>query len=687
MILTKLYSKKRYITALLLLFIAAIAIAGPYSGKLADVQTNDNLQFLPESAEATKVAKIQAASQASGEIPALILITETNQQTLNPKNIPTITKNINEQTNKIKHVSTVTGPIPSEDQKALLYVASINTDDTEQTVETLQKLQNLPPPATGTQVDIAGPAAFLADLTEAFEGIDGLLLLVALAVVALILIIVYKSPFLPIIVLFTSISALAVASLAVYEMAASDWITLNGQAQGILFILVVGATTDYSLLLIARMRENLAEGQQKTVAALTSLKQVAEPIIASAATVAAAVLVLGLSDLKANAALGPVAAVGIVSSALLVLGMLPAILALGGRKLYWPKKPVQQNGGYWARVGQKVAANPRKAWLIPTLILTALIPLGLIMPATGVPTSAFFTTETSSHVANDRLAQHYPAELGSETIIIQPAGENNNATETKIENTTGVAQVKQGQPITTNGQTWTVWTVTLTDNADSDKAEQTIKTLRNNLPEDALVGGSTAVTVDSNTISFKDATLIMPLILLVILLILIGLLRSIIGPLVLIGSVVISFGATYALGVLLFKALGHPGIDPSVPLFSFVFLAALGVDYNIFLTTRAKEETRKTQSAQRGIITALAATGAVITSAGLVLAATFAALAVLPLLFLFQIAFLVSFGVLLDTFVVRTLIVPGAFYELNWRAWWPGKLAAISKNKQQNTNN
>lgn len=676
---------------LLLVWLGVGGAFGSYAGKLAEVQVNDQLLFLPESAESTVVAKLQQEFADDESVPAVVVFEADSGQLTEAQ-----LGQIQQVTQQLAGIEGVTADgsaaIPSEDGEAAVAFLPVDGSDGELTAEIVEQIRAEAEanPIPGVATYVGGPAGFLADLTEAFGGIDGLLLLVALGVVLLILLVVYRSPVLPFFVLLSSIMALGVASAAVYALAANDIITLNGQSQGILFILVIGAATDYALLLVSRYREELRRFESKYEAMRAAWKGVVEPILASGGTVVLGVLMLVLSDLKVNQSLGPVGAIGIIFAMLASLTFLPAILVLMGRGVFWPFRPHfgtegNESSGVWAGVARFVGRRYRPVWISVAVVLAG---LALFLPsfkADGVPSSDFFTTEVESASTQDALERHFAAGSGSETIVITPADTLDEATAV-IQETPGVAQVVpltagaaegppgSGEPVVVNGEV--LLNVTLSDASDSIAAEETVALLRTELDQvssEALVGGPTAAQYDTVETAKQDVRKIIPIVLVVILFVLMLLLRAVTGPIVLVGTVVLSFAATLGLGAIVFDALGMPGADPSVPLFSFVFLVALGIDYNIFLMTRAREETAQ-HGTRAGILRALAVTGGVITSAGLVLAATFGALAVLPLLFLFQIAFLVAVGVLIDTFIVRSLLVPGLTIEIGPKSWWPSKL-------------
>jgi len=669
------------------------SIAGPFAGRLAEVQENDSATFLPAEAESTRVLQLQEDFNPSASIPAVVVYEFS--EPFDQAALGAVAADI-ERIKEVPGVQPdVAGPIPSEDGRAISVIASIVVqDDAEPGAEIAEIRAVLADSAArdlGAAVYVTGPAGFLADFTEAFGEIDGLLLLVALGVVLVILLIVYRSPILPFVVLTTSLFALSAASMVIYLLADNGIITLNGQAQGILFILTIGAATDYSLLVVSRFREELRRTEYQVDAMGRTLRGTWEAVVASAGTVALGVMTLLLSELNANRGLGPVAAVGVVFAMIATLTFLPAVLVMLGRRAYWPAKPKldmadpqAQVRGFWARVAGFV---DRRTRLVLAASLVLLLGLSAFLPAfkaEGVPTSEFFLTEVESTQGQDALARHFPAGSGSVTVIIGPAEELDAMVEVVSTNpgVSAVLPVTAGppgpgaEPLVVDGMVQLQ--ATLTDLADSAEAERTVEQLRTELDAvstEALVGGTTATALDTNVATQSDLRVIIPAVLLVTFLVLMVLLRAIVAPLLLIATVVLSFAATLGLAAIVFYGIMDlPGADASVPLYAFVFLAALGVDYNIFLMTRAREETIKFGN-RAGILRALAVTGGVITSAGVVLAATFSALGILPLLFLFQIAFIVATGVLLDTIIVRSLVVPSAVILIGPRTWWPSRLA------------
>lgn len=671
-------------------WLVAAGLTGPLAGKLSSVQTNDEASFLPASAEATRVAELEKKFSDQETIPALVVYVGSWHQA------GELARQAAADARAIARFPGVTGrvagPIPSRDGKAVELVVPIDSgfDRTKEIVDRIRAraASGLP---DGARSVVTGPAAFTADLSAAFAGIDGLLLLVAVAVVLVILIAVYRSPVLPFVVLASALFALAAASGAVYLLADRDVIVLNGQSQGILFILVVGAATDYALLLTARFREELREHESRFAAMASAWKSSAPAILASGMTVILSLLCLLVSDLNSTRSLGPVGAIGIAFSILAALTFLPAVLALVGRAAFWPRRPEHgtshpEQEGVWAGLAGLVSRHPRRLWLAVGACLVVAAAFLPTLKAGGTSQSELFLNDVPSVQGQKVADRHFPGGAGSPVVIIGPAKQ----AKAMIRTATGSGDVSAAYPVTGRGapagkggepavvdgliQVQAI----LKPPADSEQAVNAVKVLRAEVhaavPE-AKVGGETATTLDTRETARHDRNLVIPVVLAVIALLLALLLRAIVMPLLLLATVVLSFAATLGVAALVFNhILGFPAADPSVPLFGFVFLVALGIDYNIFLMTRVREESTR-HGTREGVLRGLIATGGVITSAGVVLAATFSALAVIPLLFLAQVAFIVAFGVLLDTLVVRSVLVPSLVFDIGRRVWWPSRLS------------
>ncbi|MDO4821146.1 MAG: efflux RND transporter permease subunit [Rothia sp. (in: high G+C Gram-positive bacteria)] len=688
---------------LTLAWLAVAGIGGPYFGKISEVSTNSQTDFLPASAESTQVVEQQGDFLGTDAVPAILVFEADGSLTDSHQ---TYLEGLTDQLAASGTFAGESSPvIYSEDGRAAELILPISTDqETREVVDGIRaEIAQAPDGLTGY---VTGPAGFSADLVEAFGGIDGILLAVALIVVFVILLVVYRSPLLPIIVLMSSMVALSGAIFVIWHMANAGWVMINGQVQGILLILVVGAATDYSLLYVARYREALTQYTSRWEATRAAWRGSLEPILASGGTVIAGLLCLLLSELSSNKALGPVAATGIVLSMLASLTFLPAVLALLGRVAFWPARPryssevKDASAGFWAKIAAFVSGRPRMVWLVTALVLAIFAGFSATFQANGVRQSDLVLGESQARDGQNVLVEHFPGGSGSPANVIIPASEQDDAVAAldALDGVSSIAAVAQDSPAgtvpvgastqsappifagisPTEVEGRVMLQVTLADPADSPEAEETVRQMRESLASAApgsLVGGTTASDLDTIDSAQRDRALIIPVVLVVITLILMVLLRSILAPLILVAATVLSYLTALGVSALVFNhVFNFPGADPTVPLYGFVFLVALGIDYTIFLMTRVREEALH-QGAESGLRTALVATGGVITSAGIVLAATFAALGVIPLIFLAQLAFIVAFGVLLDATVVRALLIPALVEDLGKKIWWPSRLS------------
>jgi len=665
---------------------------GSFAGKLAEVQKNDNASFLPQSAESTVALAEFLKFTGKESLPATVVFERTGG--LTPADRQAIAS-YGRQLSQVENVdaSGIAPPTYSADGTAAQLVVPITAPDGDLILAAVQDIRAVvdnPPP--GLTALVGGQGGILGDFINAFGAIDGILLLVALVVVLLILLVVYRSPVLPFVVLISAVLGLGVASAAIYACAKNGILDLNGQSQGILFILAVGAATDYSLLIVARFREELRDTPSKYDALRQAYRGALEPIVASGLTVILGLLCLLLSDLSSLRGLGPVGAFGIAGAMLSSLTLLPAALVLLGRAAFWPLMPKYGSAhrdakGMWGGVARLVGRRARLIWVSTLIVLAACAAFLPTLNEDPIPQTDLFLTKVDSVKAQKILDAHFTADQASPAIIITPKA--------ALPQTLKVVQAHAG--IAPEGVTYlpagpptgaappapkvvdghVVVFGTLTDAADSSAATETVRSLREDLDRvdrTIKVGGATAIQLDTRDTIDADRLKVIPAILLVIFVVLALLLRSLAAPLLLLLANVLSFGATMGISALLFThVFKFPASDPSTLLIGFVFLVALGIDYSIFLMTRVREESMR-QGTHPGILKGLSVTGGVITSAGVVLAATFAALSVLPILFLAQIAFIVAFGVLLDTLIVRSLLVPSLSYDLGPRVWWPSRL-------------
>jgi RND superfamily putative drug exporter len=698
-----------------------------FQGKLGDVQKNDNSSFLPSSADSTKVNNAAENFSEIQTIPGFIVYQREGGLTNADK--AAITADI-AKFRDIKNVAADQVGVPKLSASGDVAAVSVplvgkhgnktvngpDLVDAEKAVIAAAKA-NAPP---GLVVHSAGAGGILVAFIDSFSGLDGQLLFSAGIVVIVILLFVYRSPILWFFPLFSAVLALGAAALVIYPLAKHGVITLNGQSQGILSVLVIGAGTDYALLLVSRYREELHEYESRLDAMRVAWRAAAQPIVASAVTVILGLLCLTVADLNSTASLGPVCAIGIACTVLVMLTVLPALLVLCGRWIFWPKRPRLDHQtdiathGVWGRISAGVARRHRTAWILTALVLIACA-IGIsTLKTDGLSTIDGFTNTPDAVTGQHLYDKSFPSQQGSgapadilvnadksdaviaavkavpgvsdapNAVCVQPdyakiANEIKNDPSVARE-LAGACPPKHLQVQPHDGKL--LLNATLNYSYDSQQAYDTVKAIRATVSEvpgaDALVGGSSATNLDIQDASRHDRNLIIPIVLLVILIVLGVVLRALLAPVILILTVVLSFTATLGISALFFNHVFHfANADPAYPLFAFVFLVALGIDYNIFLMTRVREETLE-YGTRQGIVRGLAVTGGVITSAGLVLAATFVVLGVLPIVFLAEIGFTVALGVLIDTILVRSILVPALSYDIGKRIWWPSRLARAS---------
>jgi RND superfamily putative drug exporter len=680
-------------------------IFGPLFGKLSSVQENNNSNFLPQGSEAAQASDAIAkfSSDKAFNFPTLVLFegtaSPTALATINSHlaTVPSLT--LDGTSAKLGDYLLKGGQVtafPSQDGKAILVNIPLDGESISEVlpnekpvlpavVEALR--EDIKPLASEVKMNsyVTGPAGILGDLFGAFETLDSSLLLTTLGVVAIILIVVYRSPILWIIPLLSAMFALTTAGGIVYLLAKNNIIDVDGQSQGILSVLVVGAATDYALLLIARYREELHHHESRFDAMKAAYKGVWEPILASGSTVAISLMMLLFSQLTSTKGLGPIGAIGIVAAMITILTFLPAALVLCGRWIFWPRKPHNDGddhvlSGPWSKVANSIERKPRRAWVITGVILVALAFTSTTLKADGLGTVDSFTGNPESVVGQKLLVKHFPGGEGDPTQIVVAQGKA-DAVIAAVSDVKGVSEVSYAvDPMSQNVKVVdgkVIINATLDKAPDSVEAGEYITPIREaakKADSTALVGGTSAVYFDVRTANGHDNKTIIPIILFVITIILGLLLRSILSAVLLLGTVVLSYFATLGACALVFNhVFGFAGGDNSFPLFAFIFLVALGIDYNIFLMTRVREEAGKIGT-RAGVTKGVTVTGAVITSAGIVLAATFAVLGLLPLVPLAELGFAVAFGVLLDTLIVRTILVPALVHEIGPKIWWPSKL-------------
>ncbi len=666
-------------------FVVIGGVAGPFAGKLAEVQQNDNASFLPTSAESTRALELEAGFTDRDVLPTIVVYEREGGLTAADQERIAADRERFTQVEGLR--GEVSPPIPSQDGEAVQVVVPIDATDIEQFPETVAEMREIAGAEGGPDAYVTGIGGLSADLFEVFGAVDSTLIIATATVVVLILLVVYRSPVLWALPLASVAMAFSAAAAVIYALAKNDVLTLNGQSQGILTVLVFGAGTDYALLLIARYREELHEHERPWDAMRVALRGAVPAIVASGATVVLGLLCLLASDLASNRSLGPVSAIGIVASVLAMITLLPALLVLFGRRVFWPRTPRfdhqgEREHGLWGRVSTAVGHRPRRFSLLTGGLLVLLALYATQLEASGLSQEEQFTGEVESVQGQDALERHFAAGSGLPVTVIGPADRAADLTRV-VAGDPDVAEVVPltegppgGPPKVVDGNV--VLNAVLAVPGDGSEAQAVVERLREEVDavdEGTLVGGFTAINLDVQRASQRDNTVIIPLVLLVILLVLGVLLRAVVAPLMLVGTVVLSFLATLGVCAFFFnEVFGFAGADSAFPLFAFVFLVALGIDYNIFLMTRVREETLRLGT-RAGTLKGLAVTGGVITSAGVVLAATFGVLGVLPLVFLAELGFAVAFGVLLDTLIVRSLLVPALTLQIGDRVWWPSRLS------------
>jgi putative drug exporter of the RND superfamily len=664
-------------------WLVVFGVAGPLAGKLNSAQQNDASSWLPHNAESTQVVELAKRFAPADIFPALVVY-ERPDGPITPADQAKAAADARRFATIQDVTGKVIGPVPASDGRALQVVVPIRVAEEgngwEELTPRVEALRSIAQADTGgLGVYVTGPAGYFADFANVFSGFDSTLLSITAVIVVVILLVTYRSPVLWLLPLSCVFVALTAAQAVIYLLARNGGLTVNGQSAFILTVLVFGAGTDYALLLTARYREELRRHADRHQAMAVALGRAAPAIIASGATVILSLLCLLVAELASTRSLGPVMAIGVAVGLLAMLTLLPALLVIFGRWVFWPRRPTLGSAepterGLWARIGQRVAHRPRLVWVVTAVVL-GLLALGTTgLEANGLQSKDAFRTKPEAVTGEQVLARHFAAGAGNPVQVVGNASAAPQLQAT-LAGTAGVTAVTR--PVIRDGAAYLEGT--LTSSPDSQASYDLVDRLRVSVHAiggaQARVGGGSAVNLDILRASRHDRNLVVPLVLVVVAIILGLLLRAVVAPLLLVATVVLSFGAALGVSTLVFDHLfGFAGADPSFPLWTFVFLVALGTDYNIFLMTRVHEEA-KVHRTRRGALIGLAATGGVITSAGVVLAGTFAALGTLPLVFVTEIGFAVAFGVLLDTFVVRSVLVTALNLDVGRRIWWPSRLA------------
>ncbi|TXS40222.1 MMPL family transporter [Streptomyces sp. uw30] len=655
------------------LWIVVLAIASPFASKLADVQRDRAVDYLPASADSTQVARIQ--EQLPGGESTEMVVVYHRDGGLTAGDRATAAGQIERIAGAHKLTGAPRG-IPSQDGTTLMYpIASTEPGTDEKARDRLvNDVRGVARGDDGLSVDVGGSGALATDASEVYNSLDGPLLYTTAAVVALLLILIYRSPFLWLVPLAVAGMADYLSMGVAYGLNQGFGTSVSGQSSGIMTILVFGAGTDYALLLVSRYREELRRIERPYDAMVAALKGCGPAVLASSGTVAAGLLCLLAADLNSSRGMGPLGTVGVLCALLAMLTLLPAILVLLGRRVFWPLVPrygstPKARRSLFTAMGGSAGRRPLTVLAGGAVLLGALA-LGTLNLPGNLKQEDSFTSKPDAVAAMETLARAYP-ERGTQPITVIAREGRAAETLASIRGTDGVDSAQEGR----TGDGWTEISVLATAPPQSAGETATIEALRDKL-DGSYVGGPSAQQLDLKDTNARDRLVVVPIVLLSVLLILVALLRSLVAPLILVAAVVAVWGAALGIGGLVFgPVFGFEGTDPGLGLLSFVFLVALGVDYGIFLMHRMREESLNGAEPVAAALTALRTTGGVIASAGLVLAATFAVLTSMPMLQLVELGFVIAVGVLLDTFLVRTYLVTSASVALRRRMWWPGALS------------
>jgi len=696
--LARIVAGRRSKWIVLLAWVVLAGAFGPFQAKLNSVTQNDSTTFLPADADSTKVLEDLRTRFDNGRtVPALIVY--QNPAGLNDQDRAAIQAN-ETAIAELPDLAPIQSPLTpqaaqmgllSEDGTTAIMLVPITARTIEQIEPAVKEMRAITQADVpdGLEVYVSGPAGITVDAVEVFGDIDGKLLIGTTVLILVLLLLIYRSPIIAVVPLIVVGVAYAVAGGVVYLIVQGFDLPINGQATGILIILMFGAGTDYCIYLVARYREELRVREDRHDAMQHAVARSGPAILSAGGTVVAAMLVLLFADLSSTRNQGPVLAIGVAITMLAGLTLLPALLTIVGRRSFWPVIPRfgsedRSRRSVYHRVGEVVTGRPVATVVIVTAVLLVCT-LGLVTQPGGLGIGGGFRNDPESIQGQVALSKALPpGELATTQVIVNaPADQLEAATGAVLgaldADTADVAAVRPSLTATAgDGQ---LLEVTLTRDPYSDDAAASVPRIREIAAEaasavgaTAIVGGPTAQDYDTDRTVSRDAKLIVPLTLLLILIILALLLRAIIAPLYLIATVIVSFFATLGLSYLIFiHVFGSPGVDPGYATFLFLFAVALGVDYNIFLVSRIREEAESAPM-RPAVLRALETTGGVITSAGLILAGTFLVLMTLPLEALFQLGFGVALGVLIDTFVVRTLLVPALAVWVGDRSWWPGRV-------------
>lgn len=656
------------------LWVVLLVAAFPLASSMDDVQSDDATDRLPANAESTQVHEI--AERVPGTDTDEVFVVYHRPGGLNSDDLQAAQRQHGLLAGEF---DVGMPPVPSEDGTAVMYAvsqpAAADEEATAAFVERVRAVTDDVP--AGLSTEVTGPTAVSADIGAVFEGIDTTLLLVTVLVVAILLIITYHSPFLWLVPLVTVGAAAFLAMAAVYVVASALDMTVSTQSSSIMIVMVFGAGTDYALLLVSRYREQLRHHGDRHTAMRAALKGVGPAILASGSTVTLGLACLVVAEMNDISGIGVIGAIGIAATLLTMLTLFPAVLVALGRKVFWPRVPALGSAPPAGRPSWTRALDrPLRSAAVAAVLLGAL-GVGVVALSTDLRQADSFTSTPESVSGFATLAQAYPGQGGRPLTVVAPTSQVGEVTAT-ARDTNGVVDVET----TRQGDGWTLLDVVPAAEPDSEEEGAIVARLRAGLPEDALVGGEGAERVDTETASSRDTWLVIPMVLCVVLLVLFVLLRALAASLLVVCAVVLSYLAALGLGVLVFDGiLGFAGAEPTMPVLAFVFLVAFGVDYAIFLVARIGEERGElgTESATRK---AVAVTGPVIASAGLVLAATFAVLTSLPFVPMVEIGIVVSVGVLLQTLLMAPALVAPLVVGLRRWVWWPGRTEITTRDEQ-----
>jgi RND superfamily putative drug exporter len=671
------------------IWIVLVFIAIPVGQKVSDITDDRQEAFLPSEAQSTEVIKLQKSEFRGGETVNGIVVYQRSGG-LTPADFKQIGMDRSVAAQRLAVTTTPTPPIVSRDRSLAYFSLTVpSSRDQQKVVDQGKELRKIAGRGSGgLKVYVTGDLGVNADFDEIFGSLDTKLLLATALLVLILLGIIYRAPLVAISPLLVVFLAYSVAQAGVYLWGkAGNNVNSNGTT--ILVVLMFGVGTDYCLLLVSRYREELRRHEDKHEAMEVALKRVGPAIFASGLTVALAMLVLLVARAGDVRSLGPVAAIGITSAFVAGLTVLPAVLTIFGRRGFWPRARtvayhpdhhVTVQPSMWRRVGDRVVRHPGPAFAI-TAVLVGAGAFGLLAYKEDFSSTNVFKKSTESVDGFEALSAHFPKGLLSPTVVVVRRTDGDQITPTEVaavqrrlRGGPEVALVGPPQP-SKDGHAASIDVILKTD-PNQASALDVVPVLRDRVSNvapgvEALIGGTTAINYDYKQATNRDLKIIVPLALAVIAVILGLLLSAVVAPIVLIATVILSFLSALGISVLIIRyVVGDPGLNSSLPTYGFIFLVALGTDYTIFLMSRVREEAR-THGTREGVLRALGATGSVITSAGVILAGTFSVLLTLPVTFAFNIGLIVALGILLDTFVVRTIMVPALVELIGDRIWWP----------------